>query len=151
MDVFYPPVSFYFEVKFTGVSDEEMDARFQTVSGLSVDLQTETVKEGGENRFEHVLPVRTKYQNLTLKRGVVKDSKLIAWCLDALQSLAIRPADLTITLFNEKKAPLILWNVVQAWPKKWAVEDLSATDSKVLIESLELQYKYFTVNNSKLK
>ncbi len=147
MDNYYPPVPFFFEVKFTGISNEDLDTRFQSVSGLSVDIQTETYKEGGENRFEHTLPVRTKYQNLVLKRGVVKDSKLIAWCLKTFQGLDIRPADLTITLFNPKKEALVVWNVVQAWPKKWSVEDLSAMESKVLIESLELQYQYFTVNN----
>jgi phage tail-like protein len=151
MDTFYPPVSFFFEVKFTGVSDEDLDVRFQSVSGLSVDLLTETHKEGGENRFEYILPVRTKYQNLTLKRGLVKDSKLISWCLKTFQSLDIRPADLTITLFNEKQEPLMVWNVVQAWPKKWSVDDLNAMDSKVLIESLELQYNYYTVNNKHLE
>lgn len=150
MDTYYPPVAFFFEVKFTGISDEVLDTRFQSVSGLSVDIQVESLKEGGENRFEHTLPVRTKYQNLILKRGVVNDSKLIAWCLKTFQDLDIRPANLTITLFNEKQAPLTVWNVVQAWPKKWSVEDLNAMDSKLLIESLELQYQYFTVNNKQL-
>ena len=145
MDTYYPPVSFFFNVKFTGISDQELDTQFQSVSGLSVDVQTETVKEGGENRFEHVIPVRTKYQNLVLKRGVVTDSKLIDWCLNTFQNLDIQPADLTISLLNEKKEPLMTWNVVGAWPKKWTVDDLNAMESKVLIETLELQYQYFAI------
>lgn len=145
MDTYYPPVAFFFNVKFTGISDQELDTQFQSVSGLSVDVQTETVKEGGENRFEHVIPVRTKYQNLVLKRGVVTDSKLIDWCLKTFQNLDIQPADLTISLLNEKGEPLMTWNVVHAWPKKWSVEDLNAMESKVLIESLELQYQYFSI------
>jgi phage tail-like protein len=145
METYYPPVAFYFSVKFTGISDDELDTHFQSVSGLSVDVQTETIKEGGENRFEHVIPVRTKYQNLVLKRGVVTDSKLINWCLKTFQNLDIKPADLTISLLNEKSNPLMTWNVVQAWPKKWTVEDLSAMESKVLIESLELQYQTFSI------
>ena len=145
MATYYPPVAFYFSLKFTGISDDEQDAQFQSVSGLSLDLQTETIKEGGENRFEHTIPVRTKFSNLVLKRGVVKDTKLIKWFFSTFQSLEIQPADLTITLLNEKQEPLITWNVVQAWPKKWAVEDLSAMESKLLIESLEMQYQYFTM------
>lgn len=145
MEAYYPPVSFYFQVKFSGISDDELDTHFQSVSGLSVDIQTESFKEGGENRFEHVIPTRTKYQNLVLKRGLVADSKILDWCIQTFQSLDIRPADLTITLLNAEQDPLITWNVVQAWPKKWAVEDLSAMESKILIESLELQYQYFTL------
>jgi phage tail-like protein len=142
---YYPPVGFYFEVNFGDVGKKETDTHFQSVSGLSVEMQTDTVREGGENRFVHVIPKNTSYQNLTLKRGVIPDSGIIKWILDTFQSLQIRPVDLTITLFNEKKDPLMLWNVFQAWPKKWAVEDLNAMESKVLIESLEMQYQYFTI------
>jgi phage tail-like protein len=118
---------------------------FQSVSGLSSELQTETIKEGGENRFEHELPVRTKFPNLVLKRGLIKDSSLIRWCLNTFQNLEIRPVDLEVKLLNEEHKPLVTWAVKQAWPKKWTVEDLSAMDSKVLIESLELRYQYFTI------
>lgn len=148
---YYPPVSFHFKVEFGfkeelhGVSPNEGDIMFQSVSGLSTEMQTEMIKEGGENRFEHELPVRTRFPNLVLKRGLIKDSSLIKWCLNTFQNLEIRPVDLEVKLLNEKHEPLITWAVKQAWPKKWAVEDLSAMDSKVLIESLELRYQQFTI------
>jgi phage tail-like protein len=148
---FYPPVAFHFSVEFSfkesfhNVGAEKNDIMFQSVSGLSCEMQTETHKEGGENRFEHELPVRTKFSNITLKRGVVTNSALIKWCLNSFQNLEIRPVDLEIKLLNEKHDPLMTWAVKQAWPKKWNVEDLSAMDSKILIESLELRCQYFTI------
>ena len=151
MDPLYPPVSFHFKVEFNfkqefhGVAAQKNDIMFQSVGGLSSELQTETIKEGGENRFEHELPVRTKFTNLVLKRGLIKDSSLIKWCLNTFQQLDIRPVDLEVKLLNEKHEPLMTWAVKQAWPKKWAIEDLNAMESKVLIESLELRYQYFTI------
>jgi phage tail-like protein len=148
---YYPPVSFHFKVEFGfkeelhGVSSNNADIMFQSVSGLSSEMQTEMIKEGGENRFEHELPVRTKFPNLVLKRGLIFDSSLIKWCLNTFQNLEIRPVDLEVKLLNENHEPLITWAVKQAWPKKWAVEDLSAMDSKILIESLELRYQNFTI------
>lgn len=148
---YYPPVSFHFKVEFGfkeefhGVSPNKGDIMFQSVSGLSSEMQTESIKEGGENRFEHELPVRTKFPNLVLKRGLVIDSSLIKWCLNTFENLEIRPVDLEVKLLNEKHEPLITWAVKRAWPKKWAVEDLSAMDSKILIESLELRYQNFTI------
>ncbi|HVU55783.1 MAG TPA: phage tail protein [Puia sp.] len=150
-NTYYPPVCFHFKVEFGfkqelhGVAPMENDVMFQSVSGLSSELQTESIKEGGENRFEHELPVRTKYPNLVLKRGLIKDSSLITWCLNTFQHLAIRPVDIEVKLLNEKHEPLLTWAVKQAWPKKWNVDDLSAMDSKVLIESLELRYQFFTI------
>jgi len=148
---YYPPVSFHFKVEFGfkeefhGVATSENDIMFQSVSGLSAEMQTEMIREGGENRFEHELPVRTKFSNLVLKRGVITDSSLIKWCLNSFQNLDIRPVDLEIKLLNEEHEPLMTWAVKQAWPKKWAVEDLNAMESKILIESLELRYQYFTI------
>jgi phage tail-like protein len=151
MDAIYPPVAFHFKVEFGfkkelhGVEANKNDIMFQSVSGLSSELQTDSIKEGGENRFEHELPVRTKFANLVLKRGVMTDSSLIKWCVSTFQNLEVRPVDLEIKLLNEKHEPLMTWAVKQAWPKKWAVEDLNAMESKILIESLELKYQFFTI------
>ena len=150
-NTYYPPVSFHFKVEFGfkeelhGVAPTDSDVMFQSVSGLTSELTVESVKEGGENRFEHELPVRTKYSDLVLKRGVIMDSSVIQWCRNTFENLDIRPVDLEVKLLNENHEPLMTWAVKQAWPKKWAVEDLTAMESKVLIESLELRYQFFSI------
>src|SRR3954464_15951810 len=75
---FYQTVNFHFKVDFNFDPKDGVDVRFQSVTGLDSNLDTETIKEGGENPPEHVLPVRRKYGPLTLKRGLLKpnDSKL---------------------------------------------------------------------------
>lgn len=141
----YPPVSFYFRVSFNGIGSGTIDTQFQSVAGLSVEMQTETVVEGGENRFEHILPLRSKYSDLTLKRGLFKDSDLIKWCFDTFESTIIAPVTLDISMLNEEGNPLCTWNVVHAWPKRWSVSDLNAESSAIAIETLELNYRYFRV------
>ncbi len=142
---YYPPVSFHFSVYFDlGGAPDARDVRFQSVSGLNIEVETESMKEGGENRFVHTLPVRTKFNNLVLKRGMFTDSKLIKWCLDTFRTLDITPADVIISLLNENHVPLKSWKIKHAWPVKWQVEDFSAEDNKLVIESIELAYHYFT-------
>jgi len=143
----YPPVSFHYLVSFNGVGGKAIDTRFQSVSGLSVEMQTETVKEGGENRFEHVLPLRPTYTDLTLKRGLVTDSDLITWFTDTFDSMQVKPVTIDIMLLNENSEPLISWNVVHAWPKKWSLSDLDAEQSGIAIETLELHYRTFSINS----
>lgn len=144
---YYPPVGFHFRVVFSGIGNSDIDSRFQSVSGLSMELDTESKKEGGENRYEHVLPVRAKYPILVLKRGLVSDSDLLTqWCNDAFLSLLIQPVDLTISLLNELHEPLLTWNVKHAWPKKWSHSDLNAEQNALAIETFELQYQYFTLS-----
>jgi phage tail-like protein len=62
MDLFMsPPVGFHFLVVFELFPQTPNDFRFQEVSGLEVDMEMEQVKEGGQNRFTHNLPVRNRY------------------------------------------------------------------------------------------
>jgi phage tail-like protein len=147
---YYPPVGFHFIVVFedlgTKADDQkELDHQFQSVSGLSVDIETEEIAEGGENRFKHKFPVKTKYPNLVLKRGMLIDSKIIDWCKDAIENFEFKPVNLTVKLLNGDHQPLISWNVVHAYPVKWSVEDFNAQESKVVVESIELAYNYFTI------
>lgn len=144
MPGYYPPVGFHFRVAFVGIGNAN-DVRFQSVGGLSVEYDVETFKEGGENRFERKLPVRSKYPDLSLKRGMLLDSQVIAWVKDALFNRVFQPAQINISLLNEQHQPLCTWKVFNAWPKKWSVSDLNATENSVVIESLDFCYDYFTV------
>ena len=141
---YYPPWGFYYKVEF-GISKNTNDVRFQSVSGLSVEYDYESFKEGGENRFEHKLPARTKYADMVLKRGMVVDSEIINWCNRAFRDRQFEPSDITVILMNEKGEPLRTWKVAHAVPKKWLVTDLNSTENSIVIETLELTYRYFTV------
>ncbi len=154
----YPAVGFHFKVSFGTSDDDDGDSRFQSVSGLNVEVETENKKEGGENRFEHVLPVRTKYPLLVLKRGLIQSKSFRQWCMDNINGITtlssndptkplITPRDLTVSLLNPDGDELMIWNVVHAWPKKWSVSDFNAEQSSIVIETIELQYQYFTLND----
>ncbi len=142
---YYPPWAFYYKVEFIDVSKDKNDIRFQTVSGLTVEYDFESIKEGGENRFEHKLPVRTKYTDLVLKRGMLTDSAVVDWFLKAFRDREFSPTSINVILMNEKGDPLKTWKVAQAIPKKWSVSDLNASDNAIVVETLELTYQYFTV------
>ena len=76
---------------------------------------------------------------------MVTDSKLINWCKDAVESFKFSPIDLTVKLLNDKHLPLVTWNVVNAYPVKWNVDELNAEENKIAIETIELAYNYFTL------
>lgn len=148
MPAYYPPWGFYYKVEFNIDSQDPLptdDARFQSVSGLSVEYEYESFKEGGENRFEHKLPVRTRYADLVLKRGMLVNSGVIKWFLAAFSNREFSPADISVILMNEQGDPLRTWNVAHAIPKKWMVSDFNANESSVVIETMELSYRYFTM------
>lgn len=143
---YYPPVGFHFRVEFQGIPGiQAQDAFFQEVSGLSRELETEIIKSGGENRFSYALPLRAKYPNLVLKRGVFLDSAILKWVDDAILHFDIRPVTVMVTLLNEHHEPLQSYQCVNAWPQKWSVAGFDAQKSEILIENMELVYHYFNI------
>jgi phage tail-like protein len=148
-ETFYQTVNFHFQVEFN-LGKEKVDIKFQSVTGLDSTLETEPVKEGGENRYEHAVPVRRKYGPLTLKRGLIKPSEsgISAWFKKAFDDEKVEPiATVMIKLLNEAHKPLMVWTINNVWPRSWKVAELNAEQGAVLIETLELNYNRLLFEN----
>ena len=137
------PAAFSFKVNVAGITGA-YEGSFQEVTGLTAKLGTETIKEGGENRFEHRLPNPPKYENLVLKRGMVLNSDLINWARKAIEEFSFKTTTVNVNLLDETSAPIASWSFKNAYPVALKVSDLKAQDNAIVIETLELSYSYFT-------
>jgi phage tail-like protein len=147
MSNYYPPVGFFFKVEVLGLDrPNDDDVRFTEVSGLSVEVGTEEMAEGGENRFVQKYPTRPKYPEL--KRGLLGKSEVFTWVWDCIEQFTITPKNIDVKLLDESHDPLMTWHLVGAYPTKWSVTDFNATNNSVVIESLQLFYQYFTVDKT---
>lgn len=142
----YPPVAFHFAVSF-GIPGRDADCAFQEVGGLAAEMDTETVIEGGENRFVYQLPKAVKHPRLVLKRGVAPfTSRLVTWCRDVLESGLAYPVTtklLRVSLLDEAGQGLRVWSFEHAYPVKWEVEPFQSSKNAVAIEKVELAYQLF--------
>lgn len=143
----YPFTGFHFLVVFEIFPQVPNDFRFQEVTGLNVEVNMDTYNEGGENRFVHSLPGRTKYADLVLKRGLTLVSGITAWCLDAIENFNYQPTNLLISLLNEDHLPVSSWYVVNAIPVRYDITGLNAEQNQIMIESLTLRYEYYKTLN----
>jgi phage tail-like protein len=139
----YPYTGFHFLVSFELFPQLPNDFRFQEVSGLVIDVNLDTYNEGGENRFVHRLPARTKYADLVLKRGMTLVSGVSAWVVDAVENFNYVPTNLVVSLLDENHLPVSSWYVVNAIPIKSEISSFNAEEGKIVIESLTLRYEYF--------
>lgn len=145
---YYPPVGFHFKVEVLGLPPNDHDMRFTEVGGLSVEMGTEEIAEGGESRFIQKFPTRAKYPELVLKRGLLLNSELLTWIRQCIEDLIIEPKDLDVKLLNEEHEPLLTWHIVKAYPTKWAVSDLNSSNNAVVIETLQFFYQYFRLEKA---
>src|SRR4051794_39688899 len=115
---YYPPVGFHFDVRILdaysaasivggqmGITPN-VDGSFQEVSGISVSIETEDLREGGENRFVYKIPKGyISYTPLVLKRGLVSaTSALGEWCKETFENgfeNSILTKDILVSLLNE--------------------------------------------------
>jgi phage tail-like protein len=141
-----PPLSFRFSVLFitSGVSPNPIDTLFQKVSGLGSTVETEPIKVGGQNHPEH-LPMRVRYDNLVLQRGLVVGSPLVIQFNSAMFQFKFRPANVLVTLLDNTRIPIAGWLFMRAYPVKWSVSELDAEANSVVIEHIELNYEHMQI------
>jgi phage tail-like protein len=155
----YPPLGFSFYVEILGDSQQSgahPRMGFKEVSGISASMEVQSFAEGGENRFEHKLPGRVKYDShLELKQGLVlKDSPFGAWCMNHFskglnmvnQQQGIQTKNIIVHLMDASTdTPVMSWAFARAYPVKWDVSGFNAAQSEMMIASLSLAYAYFFI------
>lgn len=140
-----PQLSHRFGVFFliAGIIPNPIDIRFQKVSGLSTEVQLETINEGGDNVHMLRVPKSVNYGNLVLERGYVASfipSPLTLEFKAAFNTLKFLPSNVLVTLFNDNGIPIGGWVFKKAYPVKWSVSNLDAQSDSVIIDTMELAY-----------
>jgi phage tail-like protein len=137
-----PIVGMRFGVFFfaSGVIPNPLDIRFQKVTGLSTTLETEPLREGGQNLYQHKLPLGVRFDNLVLERGMVVGSPLNLEFNTTLSLFRFSTSNVLVTLLGENKLPLAAWLFMKAYPVKWSTSDLDAAQPGLVIDRMELAY-----------
>ncbi len=143
-DDFLLPVAFHFAVSLDGAEVKAPDAAFREVSGLETEIETEELREGGENTFVHRLPKGRRQGNLSLVRGLaVGDDPLVRWCTSVLESTLateIPTATVLVKLLDADHQPIAAWSAQNCWPVKWQVGSFDAMKNEIAVETIELSY-----------
>jgi phage tail-like protein len=134
-------------------------AGFSECSGLNIEVKVMEYKEGGNNSTTLKFPEAAAYSNLVLKRGITRDLDLINWQLDVVNgqfSTNKRPQfspdknpappdpsqkGIAVLLTNEKGEEVRRWNLIRAFPVKWAGPEFKATGNEIAIETLEIAHE----------
>lgn len=114
-------------------------AGFQECSGLAIETEVFEYPEGGLNTYTHKMPVRAKYKNITLKRGLDEGQDLYQWYVKAMNG-QIKRQNVSIIVYDSLGNEVRRWNLQRAFPCKWTGPDLKADKGAVAIESVEIAH-----------
>jgi phage tail-like protein len=142
---FDPYANFKFRVKWDG----RYVAGVSKVSALKRTTEVIEHREGGDPSTSRKSPGRTKYEAITLERGVTHDVEFERWAnkvwnlgsgLGAEVSLRNFRKDLIIELYNEAGQLVISYKVYRAWVSEYqALPDLDANANAVAIQHIKLE------------
>lgn len=119
-------------------------AVFSELTGLQIETEITEYPEGGNNRFIHRVPGRTKISNLTLKRGMTRSNELFKWYIKTIQGQAHR-RNLSVVMYDAAGQELLRWDFVRAYPIKWVGPQFSAASNTAAVETLELAHEGLTL------
>jgi phage tail-like protein len=142
---FDPYKNFKFRVKWDG----RYVAGICKVSALKRSTEVVEHREGGDPSTSRKSPGRTKFEPITLERGVTHDPEFERWAnrvwnfesgLGAEVSLKDFRKDLLIELYNEAGQLAISYKVFRAWVSEFqAIPDLDANANAIAIQTLKLE------------
>ena len=142
---FDPYKNFKFRVKWDG----RYVAGISRVSALSRTTEVIEHREGGDPSSSRKSPGRTRYEPITLERGVTHDTEFEEWAnkvwsygsgLGAEVSLKDFRKDLVIEIYNEAGQLVIAYKVYRCWVSEFqALPDLDANDGDVLVQYIKLE------------
>jgi len=142
---FDPYKNFKFRVKWDG----RYVAGVSKVSPLKRSTELVEHREGGNPSTNNKSPGRTKYEAITLERGVTHDTEFEKWAnkvwnfgsgLGSETSLADFRKDITIEVYNEAGQKVLAFNVYRCWVSEYqALPDLDANANAVAIQTIKLE------------
>jgi phage tail-like protein len=142
---FDPYKNFKFRMKWDG----RYVAGISKVSALKRTTEVVEHRNGGDPSSSHRSPGRTKFEAITLERGVTHDVEFEQWAnkvwrlgnkIGQEMSLADFRKDIVLELYNEAGQLVIAYKIYRCWVSEYqAIPDLDANANAVAIAHLKLE------------
>jgi phage tail-like protein len=139
----------YKNFKFRVMWDGRYVAGISKVGALKRTTEMVEHREGGDPSTSRKSPGRTKYEAITLERGVTHDTDFERWAnkvwnfgagFGVESSLADFRKDLIIDVFNEAGQRVLSYKVFRCWVSDYqALPDLDANANAVAIQTIKLE------------
>jgi phage tail-like protein len=142
---FDPYKNFKFRIKWDG----RYVAGVNKVGALKRSTEVVEHREGGDPSTSRKSPGRTKYEAITLERGVTHDLEFETWAnkvwhvgagLGAEVSLKDFRKDVILEVYNEAGQLVLAYKIYRCWVSEFqAIPDLDANANAIAIQTLKLE------------
>ncbi len=147
--LFDPYRNFRFKVKIDG----QVVAGFSKMNVLKKITEGTNWVEAGDNRNFRCLPSKTKYEPVTLEKGITDDkifeewSTLVNKSTDNATKAGKLQKDIQIMICDLNGTPELTYNIYNCWVSEFqAVPDMDATQNSVAIQTIKFENEGFAID-----
>jgi phage tail-like protein len=136
----HPYSQFNFQVQWDGLDEKSVEAGFQEVSGLGLEMTVAEYRAGNHSENSPIKVNGTyKTPDVTLKRGVLGALDLYQW-VDAVRSgTPGQTKTVTIKLMGEDRETVAMsWKLIGARPMKYTGPSLNGKGTDLAVDELVL-------------
>jgi len=140
-----PYAGFNFRMEIDGIEV----AGFKEISGLEMETEVIEYAEGDDvNTKIKKIPGRTKFAEVTCKRGIVEGVELWEWC-DSINDYPreIERKAITINLLDNEGEPQKTYTLFETWPKKYATGQLDAGGDELAMEEVVFVFENMEIED----
>ncbi len=137
-----PMANYQFTVKI----NDQIVGLFQRIGGISVRRNVDEYQEGGFNEYTYEFPRELSYNHITLERGLTSSDFFFKWMMFGKEQGYV----ISRTIVLEQRFPGLdapppkTWRFDGAFPVRWALSDLSVTNTNAIaVETLEISFNFF--------
>jgi phage tail-like protein len=124
--------NFNFRIEIEGLAS----ASFKAMDGIG--SETEIITYGGTvDQIQRKRPGRTKWTEITLKRGYTNNPELWAWRRSVIAGQVERRAG-SIIICADDGSEIVRYNFFEAWPTKWKGMTMDGKGTDTVVEELTL-------------
>jgi phage tail-like protein len=136
----HPYSQFNFRVSWDTMDEKSVEAGFQEVSGLGLELTIAEYRAGNHSENSPMKVNGTnKVPDVTLKRGVIGAVDLYQWLNNVRNGTPDQLKTVTIKLMAEdREREAVRWKLVNARPMKYTGPSLNGKGTDLAIEELVL-------------
>ena len=133
-----PYSQFNFRVSWDGLDENSVQAGFQEVSGLGMEITVAEYRAGNYNENAPIKITGTvKTPDVTFKRGLIGSLDLYAWLNEVRNGAQDQLKTVTVKLMSEDRADVAQeWVLTNARPMKYTGPTLTGSGTEVAVEEL---------------
>jgi len=142
-----PDITYRYFIEIDGIST----VRFKEAGGMKMTTQVTTIREGGNNHYEHAMIEGQAFEPLTIKKGFYgQRTEFFQWMAELHSQKAHVRKDMALVVLNDKGHEICRFNFYNAFIMEYSGPDFNAQAKEIAFESIKIHYDYFEIESASL-